>query len=102
MLAGGLPLPEWNVEAAVAVMDRHDVATAILSMSARGVHLGEPADARVMARDVNDFTADVVLNHPDRFGFFATLALPDVETESPARPPRPCSRDLSRTRAPLA
>ena len=32
-----------------------------------------------MARRVNDYGADLVQRHPDRFGFFATLALPDVD-----------------------
>jgi predicted TIM-barrel fold metal-dependent hydrolase len=32
-----------------------------------------------MARDVNDFAAQVVRDHPERFGFFATLPLPDVD-----------------------
>jgi predicted TIM-barrel fold metal-dependent hydrolase len=77
--AGGLPIPEWGVDGALAVMERHDVATAILSVSTPGVHLGDDADARTMARDVNDFAAQVARDHPDRFGFFATLTLPDVD-----------------------
>jgi predicted TIM-barrel fold metal-dependent hydrolase len=31
------------------------------------------------AREVNEFCAEVVAARPDRFGFFATLTLPDVE-----------------------
>lgn len=77
--AGGLPIPAWDVDAALALMDRHDVASAVLSVSTPGVHLGDDADARAMARDVNDFAAQVVRDHPDRFGFFATLTLPDVD-----------------------
>ena len=60
-------------------MERHDVDVAILSVSTPGVFLGDGADARAMARDVNDFAAQVVRDHPDRFGFFATLTLPDVD-----------------------
>jgi len=78
-LAGGLPIPSWDVEAALAVMDRHDIAAAVLSVSTPGVHLGDDAEARAMARDVNDFAAQVVRDHSDRFGFFATLPLPDVD-----------------------
>jgi len=43
------------------------------------VHLGEGADARAMARDVNDYAARVVADHPGRFGFFATVPLPDLD-----------------------
>jgi predicted TIM-barrel fold metal-dependent hydrolase len=32
-----------------------------------------------MARDVNEFAAEVARAHPARFGFFATLTLPDVD-----------------------
>lgn len=32
-----------------------------------------------MARVVNDYTADLTTAHPDDFGFFATLTLPDVD-----------------------
>jgi len=78
-LAGGLPIPAWDADAALFLMDRHDVAAAVLSVSTPGVHLGDDADARSMARDVNDFAAQVVRDHPDRFGFFATLPLPDVD-----------------------
>lgn len=32
-----------------------------------------------MARRVNEFSAQIVRDHPDRLGFFATLTLPDVD-----------------------
>ncbi len=78
-LAGGLPIPDWSAEAATFLMDRNDVATSILSVSTPGTHLGDGSDARFMARAVNDYAADVVKAHPGRFGFFATLPLPDVD-----------------------
>ena len=55
------------------------IATGILSVSTPGVHLGDAALARDKAREVNEFAADVARRMPDRFGFFATLTLPDVE-----------------------
>jgi predicted TIM-barrel fold metal-dependent hydrolase len=48
-------------------------------VSTPGVHLGDDVEARRMAREVNEFAAQVVASHPRRFGFFATLTLPDVE-----------------------
>jgi len=81
--AGGRELPAWSAEEALSVMDQHDIATAILSLSTPGVRL-DPSEhgvgeARAMARRVNEFTAQVVRDHPGRFGFFATLTLPDVD-----------------------
>jgi predicted TIM-barrel fold metal-dependent hydrolase len=81
--AGGRELPEWSIEGALGPMDDHDVATAILSVSTPGVHLdaGRSRDpvARDKAREVNEFAATIARDHPDRFGFFATLPLPDVD-----------------------
>jgi predicted TIM-barrel fold metal-dependent hydrolase len=76
--AGGLPIPDWTSQAALALMDERGVETAILSVSTPGVHLGDDADARAMARHVNEYAAAMVRSHPGRFGFFATLCLPDV------------------------
>jgi predicted TIM-barrel fold metal-dependent hydrolase len=76
--AGGLPIPDWTPEAALALMDERGVATAILSVSTPGVHLGDDAEARALARDVNAYAAAMARAHPRRFGFFATLCLPDV------------------------
>ena len=77
--AGGLPIPSWDADAALSLMECHDIASAVLSVSTPGVHLGSDADARAMARAVNDFAAQMARDHPARFGFLATLPLPDVD-----------------------
>lgn len=77
--AGGLPIPEWTAEGALDLMEAAGVAMGMLSVSTPGVHLGDDGQARDMARQVNEFAASVVQKHPSRFGFFATLTLPDVE-----------------------
>ncbi|MBP1235425.1 putative TIM-barrel fold metal-dependent hydrolase [Arthrobacter sp. PvP102] len=53
--------------------------TGILSLSTPGVYFGDAMETRLRAREVNEFCAEVVAARPDRFGFFATLTLPDVE-----------------------
>lgn len=77
--AGGTPMPKWSVETALELMDKADVATSILSLSTPGVHLGSAAEARRMARAVNEFSAEVVARQPKQFGFFAVLTLPDLD-----------------------
>ena len=81
--AGGRALPAWSPEESLRLMDEQGIATAILSVSAPGVHLapGPQGDeeARAMARRVNELLARVVQDHPGRLGFFATLTLPDVD-----------------------
>jgi predicted TIM-barrel fold metal-dependent hydrolase len=79
LAAGGLPIPDWSAQASLELMDERGVETAILSVSTPGVHLAGDAEARARAREVNEFAAKVVHNHPVRFGFFATLTLPDVD-----------------------
>lgn len=77
--AGGLPIPDWSLEGALDMMQAARIERAVLSISTPGVHLGDDAQAHDMAREVNEFCADLVKQHPQRFGFFATLTLPDVE-----------------------
>ncbi|WP_194893675.1 amidohydrolase family protein [Catenulispora pinisilvae] len=76
---GGWPLPGWSPQEAVAMMDRRSIATGILSLSAPGVHFGDDAKARDLARSTNEYTAELAKDRPDRFGQFASIPLPDVE-----------------------
>ncbi len=80
--AGGRELPAWSVAETLRLMDEREIATAILSVSTPGVRLPsgrDDAEARALAREVNEFAAELGRSHPGRFGFFATLSLPDVE-----------------------
>jgi 6-methylsalicylate decarboxylase len=82
--AGGMAPPAWSVAAALSSMDELETAAGIVSLSTPGVHLtgdsaGPAPQARQWARRVNEFSAEVVKDHPERFGFFATLTLPDVQ-----------------------
>jgi 6-methylsalicylate decarboxylase len=78
--AGGRALPDWSVDVALHTMAELDVATAIVSVSTPGTtFLPDPADAAALARDLNDFNADLVASQPDRFGFFATVPMPHVD-----------------------
>lgn len=76
---GDRPLPQWSVQGALDLMDDNGIAASVLSVSTPGVHLGDHAEARRMARIVNEFTAGIVSRRPERFGHFATLPLPDVD-----------------------
>jgi 6-methylsalicylate decarboxylase len=46
---------------------------------APGVHFGDDAAARTLARRVNEYLAELKRQRPDRFGGFAALPLPDVD-----------------------
>lgn len=76
---GGIPLPVWSMEQSLEVMDKNHIATSILSVSTPGAWFGDSRETRMWARRLNDHSAGVVAERPDRFGFFATLTLPDVD-----------------------
>jgi 6-methylsalicylate decarboxylase len=72
--AGGRKLPEWTAGSALSLMDDIGTATAILSVSTPGTGpAADEAEAVRIAREVNDFSAELVKDNPSRFGFFATL-----------------------------
>ncbi len=77
--AGGRELPRWSGELSLGVMDRHGIAMSVLSLSTPGTHFGDDAAARALARRCNEESAELVRTHPTRFGFFATVPLPDVD-----------------------
>lgn len=75
----GRPLPDWSEAGSLALMDELGIERAVVSVSRPGVHLGDGSDAPRMAREVNDFCAELAKDRPDRFSFFAFLPLPDVD-----------------------
>ncbi|MFF0629449.1 amidohydrolase family protein [Streptomyces sp. NPDC004296] len=58
----------------------------MLSVTAPGVHLDRDTEARDLARAVNEYAAEVVKDHPDRFSGLAPLAVdPDRNAEDVLR-----------------
>jgi 6-methylsalicylate decarboxylase len=54
----GIPgFPPWSVDEALGMMDRNEIALAVTSASSPGVHFGNDAAARRLARRVNEFSA---------------------------------------------
>jgi len=76
--AGGRDLPDWSMGSALGLMDTVGIATTILSVSTPGVSFLKGEAASVAARDLNQFGAELTRQAPERFGFFATLPLPDA------------------------
>ncbi len=72
-------LPAWSAQAHIEMMDRFGIAVSMLSISSPGVHFGDGAAARSLARQVNDDGHHARASHPGRFGLLASLPLPDVE-----------------------
>ena len=73
---GGLAPLQWSKEASISFMDDAGIDVAVVSLSTPGVHTGDSAKARALARRYNEFSAELVRSRPDRFRGFACLPLP--------------------------
>src|SRR6185369_9573414 len=68
--AGGVAFPAWTPASQIEFMDRNGIAAAITSVAAPGVHFGDDAAARALARTSNEYSARLVSDNPARLGAF--------------------------------
>jgi len=71
----------WTPEAALAYMDRHEIAAQLMSMPMSFAGTADnPEFGTRLSRTINEGHAELIAKHPDRFGAFATLPAdgPDV------------------------
>ena len=69
----GLP-PKWTPALSLEEMDKSGIATSILSIAQPGVWYGDNVEeSRRLARQLNEFAAKMVKDHPGRFGLFAVI-----------------------------
>jgi len=71
----------WTRENAIEEMDRNGIRAAVLSIaSTPGLWFDTgPESAGRMVRTCNDYGAEMIRDHPGRFGLFATLSMLDVD-----------------------
>jgi 6-methylsalicylate decarboxylase len=74
-------ISEWTRENDLEAMDRNGVTTAIVSLaSTPGTWFDEGAEkAHDWARLCGDFAAEMVRDHPDRYGLFAPLSMLNID-----------------------
>jgi len=72
----------WSVEGALEDMKTANVKKAMLSMaSTPGVWFDLPVpEINKMVKSCNDYAAQLIMEHPGRFGLFATLTMVDVKS----------------------
>jgi predicted TIM-barrel fold metal-dependent hydrolase len=71
--------PDWTPELALALMDKHGIALALLSLGQPGVGFLPPEEAAAMARRCNDYSAELIAQQPKRFGCFGLLPMYDID-----------------------
>ena len=71
--------PAWTPQAAISYMDSRQIAKGILSLTAPAISDWAEDERPEIARNVNEYTANLVELWPQRFGHFATLPLPNID-----------------------
>ncbi|MCB2204597.1 amidohydrolase [bacterium] len=71
--------PAWSPEKALRVMKQNKIDIALLSLSTPGSYFKDDAFSCKLTRMTNEYSAELIERHPERFGAFAALPLPDVE-----------------------
>ena len=75
---GGGGAPKWSPHMSIEDMDKNGIATSVVALMQPGAFLGDmPTDQR-LARESNEYAAQMARDYPGRFGSFATLPLMDV------------------------
>jgi len=80
--AGGFNPRPWTPMTSLDMMDKHGISTAFVSPVQRLVmdSMSDRSEkGRSLARQSNEYCAQMVKDYPGRFGFFAALPLPDTE-----------------------
>ena len=75
----GFPTPSWTVAGHVKFMQETGITTTILSLSSPHIHQGDDEMACKLARQINEETAALCRQYPDKFYYAAVLPLPDVQ-----------------------
>ena len=75
---GGIPMGDlslWSPQAALEFMDRHEIATQILSVPIDFARNDDGAATARVTREINEDYATLITDHPGRFGAFTSLPL---------------------------
>jgi predicted TIM-barrel fold metal-dependent hydrolase len=71
--------PVWTPQHSIEAMDRNGIEKAVTSISAPGLWFGDVEATKALTRECNEFAAQIRSDHPNRFGLFASLPLPDID-----------------------
>ena len=71
--------PPYSLELAIEVMDANGIEVGLTSVAQPGVQFAEPAQAKALARRLNEHAAELMAKSPKRFGALSTVPMRDVK-----------------------
>ncbi|MAK60296.1 MAG: hydrolase [Ponticaulis sp.] len=78
LLDGGMPVPKWSEDLALATMDQVGISGALLSVSSPFLSFLNSEDEARRSRAINIEASKIRDRHPNRFGGLAILPLSDL------------------------
>lgn len=79
-LDDGFALPAWSAEEHLRLMDECGIDWSMLSFSSPHPYFGNDEECIALTRRMNEESAWIKKQHPQRFGFCASLPLPNVQS----------------------
>jgi len=77
--SGENPWPAWSLARQLELMDENGIDAVLLSIASPGAYFGDIAFTKNLVRACNEAMAQMVADHPGKFGAMAFVSLPDVE-----------------------
>lgn len=77
--AGGFPIKNWDPQDSLEMMDELDIDVGVTSISEPATLPFKKAKAAKVARQVNEYQAQLKRDYPNRFKSFALLPMPHVK-----------------------
>ncbi|EJX06551.1 amidohydrolase 2 [gut metagenome] len=75
----GFPIPDWDIDSHIKFMKSAGIGKSILTMPAPQPFFGDTNECIETIRQFNRYCAKLKQEMPDKFGFCASLPLPDVD-----------------------
>jgi predicted TIM-barrel fold metal-dependent hydrolase len=76
--SGENPWPAWSTARQLELMDEMGIDAVLLSIASPGAYFGDIEFTKPLVRTCNDVMAQMVGDHPGKFGAMAFVSLPDV------------------------
>jgi len=81
-LEDGFALPNWSAEEHLDLMEQCGIEWSLLSVSSPHPHFGNDEACIALTRKMNEDCAALKEKYPGKFGFCASLPLPDVDASA--------------------